>query len=436
MSNAVEYEKCLAEMFSLRRFGIKLGLDTIRGMLAALGNPESRFHAIHVAGTNGKGSVASSLATILRLSGFRTGLFTSPHLVRFNERIQVDGREISDPDVVSGYQTVKAAYPAGREPTFFELNTAMALAEFARRRVDWAVVETGMGGRLDATNVIRPAVSIITNISLEHRMYLGGTVAEIAAEKAGIIKEGVPVVTAVRQPSARRVVEDTARRMGSPVYRLGRDFSVRRNRRKGTFSYFGIDTGARGLRTGLAGAFQAANAALAFAACEVLRRAGTGITDEAIYRGLAENRWPGRLEKIAEHPLVLLDGAHNLAAARALADYMETELAGRRITLVCGILDDKPYEKIMAHLCRTANRVILTRARIDRALPPETLAPAARRFIAEIETVSAVAKAVARAVATSDPEDVVVVAGSLYVVGEAKAYLEGLDANSSTGTQV
>jgi dihydrofolate synthase/folylpolyglutamate synthase len=298
------------------------------------------------------------------------------------------------------------------------------------------VVETGMGGRLDATNVIRPAVSIITNISLEHRMYLGDTVAEIAAEKAGIIKEGVPVVTAVRQPSARRVVEDTARRMGSPVYRLGRDFSVRRNRRKGTFSYFGIDTASRGLRTSLAGAFQSANAALAFAACEVLRRAGTGITDEAVYRGLAENRWPGRLEKIADHPLILLDGAHNLAAARALADYMETELAGRHITLVCGILDDKPYEKIMAHLCRRASRVILTRARIERALPPETLAPAARRFIADIETVSGVAEAVARAVATSDPEDVVVVAGSLYVVGEAKAYLGGLDAASSIGAQV
>lgn len=430
------YQQCLQEMFSLRRFGIKLGLDTIRSLLAALGNPQNRFRAVHVAGTNGKGSVASALSTILTLSGNRTGLFTSPHLVRFNERIQVDGRQILDGEVADGYQAIKGAFPGGREPTFFEVNTAMALAEFARQKVDWAVIETGMGGRLDATNVIRPALSVITNISLEHKMYLGGTVAKIAAEKAGIVKERIPVVTGVKQPSALRVVEAAAKAAHAPVYLLGRDFSYRRNRTEGTFDYRGLDATMRGLRTGLAGDFQTVNATLVCAACEALRRSGVGIEEEHIRRGLAENRWPGRLEKAGDRPMILLDGAHNLAAARALASYMKDDLAGRSITLVCGILDDKPFEKILADLCKTAVRVILTRARIDRALPPEKLAPVARRFVSDVTLIEDVAGAVAHARDTTPETDVIVIAGSLYVVGEAKAYLDGMDSEASAVAQI
>jgi dihydrofolate synthase/folylpolyglutamate synthase len=431
MSDKVEYERCLKEMFSLRRFGIKLGLDTIRRLLRTLGSPEQRFRTIHVAGTNGKGSVASALATILQYSGFKTGLFTSPHLIRFNERIRVNGMEISDREVVAGYRAVKAAYPAGgREPTFFEVNAAMALAEFARREVDWAVVETGMGGRLDATNVLEPALSIITNISVEHKAYLGGTVAKIAAEKAGIVKPGVPVITGVRQKTALQEIEKAASRCRSPVYLLGRDFSFRRNRRKAIFTYKGIDSTLTGLRTGLAGAFQTVNAALACAASETLRRQGVSIPDDVIYRGLAENRWPGRLEKVSDRPLMILDGAHNLAAARALAGYLATELTGRRITLVCGVLDDKPYEDILADLCPKVSRVILTRAKIDRALPTEVLEPIARRFVSDVKQMDDVAEAVAHARETTRQEDVIVVAGSLYVVGEAKAYLDEIPAQS------
>ena len=428
MTDNVAYEKCLKEMFSLRRFGIKLGLETIRRLLAGLGNPQDRFQAVHVAGTNGKGSVASALAMILRLSGHRTGLFTSPHLVRFNERIQIDGREIEDRRVMSAYRALERIDSGDREPTFFEINAAMAFGEFARQQVDWAVVETGMGGRLDATNVLHPALTIITNISLEHKMYLGGTVAKIAAEKAGIIKEGAPVVTGVTQKSALREVEAAAQTSGSPVYRLGRDFTFRRNRGAGTFTYMGMDTTIGGLRTGLAGEFQAVNAALTCAACEVLRRKGEEIPEEAVRRGLAENRWPGRLEKCLERPLVILDGAHNLAAARALGRYMENELAGRRIILVSGILDDKPYEDILADLCRPASSAIITRARINRALPPETLAPVARRFVDEVTLTPTVAEAVDLALKTAGQDDVIVVAGSLYVVGEAKDHLDRIKA--------
>jgi dihydrofolate synthase/folylpolyglutamate synthase len=427
-SGLSEYEECLREMFSLRRFGIKLGLETIRHLLTALGNPQDRFRTVHVAGTNGKGSVASALATILRISGYRTGLFTSPHLVRFNERIQIDGREIEDRHVMSAYRALQEIDSGGREPTFFEINTAMAFSEFARQAVDWAVIETGMGGRLDATNVLRPSLAIITNISLEHKMYLGGTVAKIAAEKAGIIKNGVPVVTGVHQQSALREVEHAADKSGSQIYQLGRDFSFRRNRQAGTFTYKGMDTVLPVLRTGLAGEFQALNASLTCAACESLRRQGVAIPDEAVYQGLAENHWPGRLEKVFEHPLVILDGAHNLAAARALGRYMETELADRRIILVSGILDDKPYKEILANLCRPASRAVLTRARIGRALPPETLEPVARRFLDEVTLTPTVAEAMDLALKSAGENDVVVVAGSLYVVGEAKEYFNSLEA--------
>ena len=206
MTTRPTHTDCLNTLFGLRRFGIKLGLATIRRILANLGNPHRRYRTVHVAGTNGKGSVASGIASVLRASGYRVGLYTSPHLVRFNERIQVDGAEITDADIVRLYRRVKRALPGGREPTFFEFTTAMALDEFARRKVDWAVIETGMGGRLDATNVVAPAVTVVTNVSLEHREYLGPTLAAIAFEKAGIIKRRTPVVTGVRQPSALAVI--------------------------------------------------------------------------------------------------------------------------------------------------------------------------------------------------------------------------------------
>jgi dihydrofolate synthase/folylpolyglutamate synthase len=197
-------------MYGFQRFGIKLGLTTIRKILNGLGNPHKAYACIHVAGTNGKGSVASSLASILYRSGYKTGLYTSPHLVRFNERIQVNSRQISNKNVVAAYNAVKGVHHGRREPTFFEFATAMALYEFARQKVDWAVIETGMGGRLDATNVIQPELAIITNISLEHRQYLGNTVNEIAAEKAGIIKYRKPVITAISQKNAYGVVEKIA----------------------------------------------------------------------------------------------------------------------------------------------------------------------------------------------------------------------------------
>jgi len=417
------YQSCLNEMYALRRFGIKLGLDTIGRILSGLGNPQEKFNAIHIAGTNGKGSVAATLASILNTRGLRTGLYTSPHLVRFNERIVVDRQPISDENVLSAYRAVKAAAKLDREPTFFEFATAMAFHEFKCRKVEWAVVETGMGGRLDATNIIHPALSIITNVSVEHREYLGRRISQIAGEKAGIIKTGVPVITAVRQKAAIAVVESVAAEHSAPLFRLGKDFRLRRSAAD-TVTYSGLNVRWRKLKTALRGGHQLENTALALAACDVLSPLIGAVEPECLQRGLTETRWPGRLEQVLDRPLTLLDGAHNLIAARALGRYLKTDLAGRAITLVIGILDDKPYREILSALVPHCRRVILTRPQVDRALPPAKLIPATSELTADWRVIPDVATAVSNAINSSAPDDVVCVAGSLYVVGEAKAALE------------
>jgi len=426
MAQNDSYNKILKSMYSLRRFGIKLGLSTIRGILKGLGNPQDNFSCIHVAGTNGKGSVASALATILNASGYKAGLYTSPHLVRFNERITIDNRPISNNNVVEAYKAVKKINHGKREPTFFEFATAMALYEFSRQNVDWAVIETGMGGRLDATNIIKPALSIITNISVEHREYLGNTIAQIAEEKGGIIKKDTPVITGIKQKQAVSVVEEIAGKKSAPIFRLGDNFRVKRNK-SGTFTYFGIENTWRNLQTGLLGNYQVDNAALVVAACEVLNKKKAGIPIKSIREGLANNNWPGRLEVVSTNPFVLLDGSHNLIAARNLARYLSDNLSNRNITLVIGILDDKPYSAMLKSLLPVCKRAIITSPKIDRALSPEKLLAVAENLISDITIISDVGKAVNHAIESARPGDAVCIAGSLYVVGEAKEALENMD---------
>jgi dihydrofolate synthase / folylpolyglutamate synthase len=417
------YNDCLTKMFSLRRFGIKLGLDVISDILNQMGNPQRRYECIHIAGTNGKGSVASTLATILRIAGYRVGLYTSPHLVHFNERILIDGEPISNEGVAAAYTAVEKAHQGDREPTFFEFSTAMALFEYARQQVDWAVIETGMGGRLDATNVLTPKLSIITNISLEHQSYLGNTIATIAGEKGGIIKEKVPVITGARQPSAVKVFTRIAEERSAPIYRLSDSFRIRQHP-KGDFSYYGIDHEWKHLRTGLQGRHQAGNAALVLAACELLMREGARITPSQIQEGLLTNKWPGRLESVSQSPLVLLDGAHNLSAVRCLTQYLESHFAGRNITLVTGILDDKAYPAMLRKLLPLCKKAIFTRPKIDRALPPETFLRVANEIISDTTVIEDVATAVEHALQISSTDDVICITGSLYLVGEVKEAIE------------
>lgn len=410
-------------MYGLRRFGIILGLETIKRILSALGNPQENFTSIHVAGTNGKGSVASALSSILHESGYKVGLYTSPHLVRFNERICINNCQISDADVVKSYKAVQQVHHGDRSPTFFEFATAMALYEFGRQKVEWAVIETGMGGRYDATNIITPAISIITNVSMEHRDYLGNTLAQITREKAGIIKQRTPVVTAVKQKQAQSVVQRVAHKKSAPVFMLGKNFTVRRNR-TGYFSYYGIENTWHDLQTPLLGHYQVQNAALALAASELLNKLKAEISFKSIKNGLTKTRWPGRLEIVSDKPLVILDGAHNLIAARNLSKFLAANLVNRRIILVVGILDDKPYGSMLKSLLPVCSRAIITRAKTDRALPTQKLYATAKKIISDVTTVADVAKAAKHAIETAGPDDVVCIAGSLYVVGEAKEAIE------------
>lgn len=419
------YAQCLEEMYSMRRFGIKLGLDTIAAVLAKLGAPHGKYKSIHIAGTNGKGSVAASLATILQAAGHKVGLYTSPHLVRFNERIVINGVPISDDEVLETYALVRQAYAGERDLTFFEFTTAMAFLSFAQHQVDWAIVETGMGGRLDATNILSPDLTVITNISIEHRSYLGNTLAAIAGEKAGIIKPGIPAVSAVRQPVAREVMAQTAAQQKAPLYLKGRDFRVRRpNKDQASFTYYGMRQRWSHLKVALAGDHQLENASLVLAACELLRDQGVGIVEETLRQGLLNTRWPGRLEVALEEPMVILDGAHNLAAARNLGRHLRTQLKGRSIILVVGILDDKPYTAMLKEWVPAARRVILTQPVIDRSMTPEALAPIVSDMGITPQLIPSVATAVKTAIQGAAPDDVVCIAGSLYVVGEAKTALD------------
>jgi len=412
-------------MFGLRRFGIKLGLDTIRNILNGLDNPQNRFRSVHIAGTNGKGSVASTLTSVLQAAGFTVGLYTSPHLVHFNERIRINNRNISDSKTVELFQDVQNVHQGEREPTFFEFTTAMAFKAFGDARVDWAIIETGMGGRLDATNIIQPALSIITNISLEHQTYLGNTLAEIAREKGGIIKADTPVITGVKQKIARTVITELADSKAAPLFQKGRDFRVRRNSGQSrAFTYYGLDNVWHNMRTALQGSFQIDNAAMALAAYEIISRENEALSQEAVKKGLENTRWPGRLERIPGKPLIILDGAHNLAAAHTLSDYLQTAIKPRKITLVIGILDDKPYEEMLKTLLKVCERVILTRPEIDRSLPPETLAKIACKMNADVSVIPKVSKAIQYADKTTNPTDVICIAGSLYLVGDAKKALE------------
>lgn len=409
-------------MFSLRRFGIKLGLETIKGILEGLGNPHRYFHCIHVAGTNGKGSVASTLASILFAYGYKTGLYTSPHLVKFNERICINNSPISDRQVVESFKAVNKVHKGKREPTFFEFSTAMAFHEFHRQKVDFAVIETGMGGRLDATNIIQPALSIITNISLEHREYLGNTIAEISYEKGGIIKRKTPVITGVRQKTAIDVLRKIADNKSAPFYLLGEAFRIRKNR-NGMFAYNGMRHIWNNMKSGLLGKHQVDNLALVLAACEILKEKIPDLSLMHVQKGLSLHHWPGRLEVVSTSPFIMLDGAHNLIAARNLSKYLANALADKKITLIIGILNDKPHAAMLKTLLPQCDKVILTSPKIDRALPAEKLYPVAGRLISNIQIISDVDEALRHAIKQASPGSAICVAGSLYVVGEAKEAL-------------
>lgn len=426
-SPQIVYQECLDKIYKLGRFGIKLELDTIHNILKFLNTPQKNYRIVHVAGTNGKGSTATYIASILQKAGFKTGLYTSPHLVQFNERISINGEQISNDNVVEAYKAVHAVDLGKRKATFFEIATAMGFYHFSKEAVDWAVIETGMGGRFDATNVITPQVSVITNLSIEHTDYLGNTIKDLAKEKGGIIKQNIPVVTGVSQPSGIDVIKKLAKERSSDLYMYKKDFSARKDPRQDTYSYSGIQKTFRNLIKPLPGDHQKENLCLALAACELIFKKlkdtdkRYALNEILVKEGLSIAKWPGRLEHVSQNPLVILDGAHNLQAAKVLGKYLSSTLKEKKLTLVLGILDDKPFEKMLEKLVPCAQKIIITKAKIDRSVEPIVLKKAVQKFTqCPVTIIEDVKEAVTHAVSASNDEDAVCIAGSLYVAGEAK----------------
>jgi dihydrofolate synthase/folylpolyglutamate synthase len=423
----------------LQHFGIKLGLENITTLCLALGNPQNSFLSIHVAGTNGKGSVSAMLEGVLRGHGLKTGLYTSPHLVRVEERIRVDGRRIGDErfrELLGRLRNVIDDLMAGGglvyHPTYFEVLTALAFLEFAERQVDVAVLEVGMGGRFDATNVVRPLVSVITTIAKDHQQHLGSTLRQIAFEKAGIIKPGVPVVSGAGGGEARREIRRVARERNAPVTEVfgpGRTLETRKTN-GGYRSIYSGKAGRYAFTPGLAGRHQGANAAVAIAATEVLSTYWRSFDKAKVLKSICEARWEGRLETVRRRPLVILDGAHNVEGVTALARHVR-EVIGRRVVLVFGAMKDKDLRGMTRILFPVASTIVLTRVPYKRSADPEDLLAAAPPFNGRVLLEPDTRKAVALALSLSKkesgthtkgtcPRSPVVIAGSLFLIGEVK----------------
>ncbi|NMO20828.1 bifunctional folylpolyglutamate synthase/dihydrofolate synthase [Pyxidicoccus fallax] len=399
-------------------------MERVREALAALGHPERRFPALHVAGTNGKGSTCAFTATALQAAGHRVGLYTSPHLVRVNERIRVDGLDISDEDFGRAILDVLERYPSAvTEPmTYFEFGTVVALWHFAKVGVDVAVLETGLGGRLDATTAASPVVTAITPVSFDHMEYLGHTLAAIAGEKAGILKPGVPCVVARQEPEALEAIVRKAEGLGAPLWVEGSDFVIE-PRDDASLSYRGPSWSLDGLTLALRGPHQRQNAAVALACLEALHARGVSVTLEAARVGLATARWPGRLEEVGSAPPVLLDGAHNPAGVEVLLASLDSLYPGRRVHLVFGVVGDKDRGPMMRALFPKCTSVQLTPLETSRSLAPALYVDEARALCADVAAWSDVDSALAAASRKAGPDDVVLCTGSLFLVGMVKARL-------------
>jgi dihydrofolate synthase/folylpolyglutamate synthase len=457
----MSYENAVASMFALghelsQTPSNKFDLAHMRVLLKAMNHPERVFPSVLIAGTNGKGSTAATLASILRASGLKTGLYTSPHLVRINERIRVNGKEISDRDFARLHGDVDrvaerliAQEQLPWHPSFFEMMTAIAFAHFAAEHVDLAVLEVGMGGRLDATNVVEPLVSIIADISLDHQKFLGNTVGEIAGEKVGIIRPGGVVVTLPQQPEANDVIgnailELVARGVSAvqyvpPISPASTDYLVSSaaNKSKTTagedrqpfLCRYPLHVMGKQIlvETPLVGRHQLRNVALAIAAAEELSKLGiAGITPDSLARGIRETHWPGRFQVIparADWPEVVLDVAHNPAGAWALRSALSERYDDRPLIFVFGAMRDKAISEMTEILFPLADRVIVTRPENPRSASPEEIRQAGSRTGTEIETVPEIGAALERARSVSGLEAVVVVTGSIYLVGEAMRWL-------------
>jgi dihydrofolate synthase/folylpolyglutamate synthase len=417
------YRHYLEQLAYFRETKICLGLAAIEKFARHLGHPQKAYPAVLIAGTNGKGSVAAMTASILGQAGYRVGLYTSPHLVDVRERIKVDGKMIPEEEMSRLVEHLRSELTS--ELTYFEFLTAAAFVYFKTRKVDIAVLEVGLGGRLDATNIVCPLVSVITNIGLDHREYLGDTTKEIAFEKGGIIKNDGVCVTGARDGDALAVIEGICRQRNAGLKRLGREITLTRHR-DGSFSCADEYWRLHNLRTPLLGRHQQDNAALAFGVASEMRLRGFPMDEDALRKGLNQVSWAGRMELVHTQPRVYLDGAHNLDGMKVLARTLK-DLPRRKLWLVFGVLDDKDYRAMLRLIAREADLLILTRPDSPRAVSPESLLASVAAGRHQVSVIDNPVEAIQRALDEARGEDLIVVAGSLYLVGIARKFFTAHD---------
>jgi dihydrofolate synthase / folylpolyglutamate synthase len=435
----MDYDSAVRYLLSLGRelaaptqaAAAKFNLENITTLLERMGRPDRAFPVVHIAGTNGKGSTAAFVESILRHAGFRTGLNTSPHLERINERIRVDGAEISDDEFAEIFtrvhELIEELLADGRlhvHPSYFECVTAVAFEAFARDRVDFAVIEVGLGGRLDATNVVSPAITVITRIDFDHENFLGHSLREIAGEKAGILKYQVPLVLAEQQAEAKTVILERAAELNCPVLDAPAAFLVNNETfEDGLIRAEVTDPTVHRsyhIAPQLPGRFQLQNAINALGAARLLQDRGYRIHDEHIEHGIAEARWPGRLERVQSHPDIYLDGAHNPGAARELARFLDEQFAGRRIYMLFAAMRDKAVDEVTGILFPRAYEVFFTEPRISRAISAAQLAEIAGHHAARYSIHRNAEEALDAALAKAAPNDAIFITGSLYLVGQLR----------------
>jgi dihydrofolate synthase/folylpolyglutamate synthase len=435
--DSLSYQQALDFLYSFIDYGSERSdryspdvfeLARIKRFLSRLGDPHLQYPAVHIAGTKGKGSVAALVATCLQLAGFKTGLYTSPHLVDFTERIQINREQIPGSTVGRIVGDLKPFTEQEPEITTYELTTALAFQYFAEQQIDIGVFEVGLGGRLDSTNVVEPVVSVITSLSYDHTHLLGDTLAEIAAEKAGIIKPGIPVISAPQKPEAERVLQQKAQEQGAPLEIIGRDwlFELLERRRSSQFVCIwpaGQDQAAAGvsLELGLLGDHQLENAAVAYAALQRAARNGFEVPGEALAQGFKQVDWPGRFQILQRQPTLVVDSAHNGYSALRLRQALEKNFPGQRIHLVFGASEDKDVRTMLKNLAPALSRATMTQAHHPRAAEAQQLVEVARDYIQAVDSHLPVRQAVAYALDQAEAEDVIVVTGSLFTVGEVLA---------------
>ena len=437
--STMNYQQAWEFLDQLQFFKIKLGLDSMNRFLDRLGNPHRNLPCIHIGGTNGKGSVGATLCSILTTAGHTTGFYTSPHLSSVRERFRINNRYISRQDFARLIGKIVDVLDGG-QITYFECTTTLALLWFCEQKVDAAILEVGMGGRLDATNVVSPLLSIITNVSMDHEQYLGDTLTEVAKEKAGIIKNNIPVVSGVGDDEAGRVITQTCEKEQAPLYLLGRDFDAARQRNDNSlWQYSGINgLVLDDLPLAMKGSYQVDNGSIALAAVQLLQEQGYMITDEHIRTGLARTRWPGRLESFrvkvknstsgisGSEVQFLLDGAHNPAGVKALKHSLENFFSYKRLVLIWGAMADKDLQSTLEEIAPLADMIIFTRPESERSATTDqlkALLPAGMRDKAV--PANSVNEAIARATETATADDLICIAGSLYLVGAARTLLVG-----------